>query len=138
MARAREQLATDFEATSDFPHRNARAAQPSGSGSTRDSNNRFTRRRCRQIPLYLQHVLDRASRTDGDGYTEEPDNYNALINAALDFESVLFLTLNYDTLLDDRLFLYWSLDELSDYVGSDPTWALVKLHGSGIGVRRAR
>jgi hypothetical protein len=96
----------------------------------RDSANRFTRLRYRQIPLYLQHLLYEAGRTDGGGYTREPDNYNALINEALEFDDVLFLTLNYDTLLDDRLFIYWPLDSLRSYVASDPIWALVKLHGS--------
>lgn len=96
----------------------------------RDSANRFTRLRYRQIPLYLQHLLYVAGLTDGSGYTREPDNYNALINGALEFDNVLFLTLNYDTLLDDRLFIYWPLESLRSYVASDPMWALVKLHGS--------
>ena len=70
----------------------------------RDAKSEHTRRQYKQIPLYLQHVLNEVSKTDGDGYTRDVDNYNALLNGALEFEKVLFLTLNYDTLLDDRLF----------------------------------
>jgi hypothetical protein len=95
----------------------------------RDSDDAHTKRRYRQIPLYLQDVLYTVGDTNGGGYTTEPDNYNALVNRALELDDVLFLTLNYDTLLDDRLFIYDSLDSLDAYV-SNPKWALVKLHGS--------
>jgi len=70
------------------------------------------------------------SRTDGAGYTQDVDNYNALVNGALEFEKVLFLTLNYDTLLDDRLFSYSPLVDMSSCVLADTRWGLVKLHGS--------
>ena len=69
------------------------------------STNSFTRRRYQQIPLYLQDVLATVSDTSGSGFTTDPDNFNALINAALELEDVLFLTLNYDTLLDCRPFI---------------------------------
>ena len=95
----------------------------------RDATDSYTRRRYRQIPLYLQDVLFTVSDTNGRGYTKEPDNYNALLNRVLPLDNVLFLTLNYDTLLDDRLFIYGSPTSLPSYV-SDPGWALVKLHGS--------
>jgi hypothetical protein len=95
-----------------------------------NSESPYTQRRFRQVPLYLQHVLEYTSNTKGGGYTEEPDNYNGLVNALLELDEVLFLTLNYDTLLDDRLFLYVPLEDLDSYVASDPRWALVKLHGS--------
>jgi hypothetical protein len=95
----------------------------------RDAESSYAQRRYRQIPLYLQHVLLAVSATDGTGFTRDVDNYNALLNEALEYESVLFLTLNYDTLLDDRLFSYSRLKSIDSYV-SDPRWALVKLHGS--------
>jgi hypothetical protein len=95
----------------------------------RDSEDMYAQRRYRQVPLYLQDVFLAASVTSGRGFTTEPDNYNALINKALGLDDVLFLTLNYDTLLDDRLFIYGDLLDLNSYV-SDPKWALIKLHGS--------
>jgi hypothetical protein len=52
------------------------------------------------------------SRTTSGGYTNDPDNCNALINRALELDDVLFLTLNYDTLLDDRLFEYARFNSL--------------------------
>jgi hypothetical protein len=91
----------------------------------RASENPYTQRRYRQIPLYLQEVLNSTR-----GYTPEPDNYNALVNAALEFDTVLFLTLNYDTILDDRIAEYQPLEDLDWYVKTDDRWALVKLHGS--------
>jgi hypothetical protein len=103
----------------------------------RDAESTYAQRRYKQIPLYLQHVLFEVSKTDGSGYTRDVDNYNALVNGALEFEKVLFLTLNYDTLLDDRLFNYSPLVDMSSYVTADPRWALVKLHGSVNWGRRA-
>lgn len=88
------------------------------------STSPYTQRRYRQVPLYLQEVLSEASR-----YTAEPDNYNVLVNAALEMDEALFLTLNYDTLLDGRFAEYGRLDDLDWYVDSD-RWSLIKLHGS--------
>jgi hypothetical protein len=85
----------------------------------------YTQRRYRQVPLYLQAVLSVAS-----GFTAEPDNYNALVNAALELDEALFLTLNYDTLLDGRFAEYWPLNDRDWYVDQDSRWSLVKLHGS--------
>lgn len=89
------------------------------------SPSRFTMRQYRQVPLYLQDVLNQAS-----GYTREPDNYNVVVTTALELDSVLFLLLNYDTLLDSRLFEYAPLTGLDWYVDADERWSLVKLHGS--------
>jgi hypothetical protein len=93
----------------------------------RESTNPYTRRRYRQVPLYLQDVLLTVSRTTSGGYTNDPDNCNALINRALELDDVLFLTLNYDTLLDDRPLRVREV-QLPSF--SDSRWALVKLHGS--------
>ena len=84
----------------------------------------YTQRRYRQVPLYLQAVIN------GSSNQPEPDNYNALVSAALDLDEVLFLTLNYDTILDSRLAQYAPIQDMGWYVQTDPRWALVKLHGS--------
>jgi hypothetical protein len=83
----------------------------------------YTRRRFRQIPLYLQDVLSTVSDSEGSGFTLDPDNYSALTNRTLELDDVLFLTLNYDTLLDQRLFNYGVLRSIDSYVDSDPRWA---------------
>jgi hypothetical protein len=93
----------------------------------RDSTDEYARRRYRQIPLYLHELLMEVSRH----YTTHPDNTDRLINAALALDSVLFLTLNYDTILDLRLALQTGpITSMDDYVREDQKWALVKLHGS--------
>jgi hypothetical protein len=44
---------------------------------------------------------------------------------------VLFVTLNYDVLLDQRLTLQaGAITSMDDYVREDRNWALIKLHGS--------
>jgi hypothetical protein len=64
-------------------------------------------------------------------YTTHPDNTDRLIHAALPLDSVLFLTLNYDTILDSRLALQTGpIMSMDDYVREDHKSALVKLHGS--------
>jgi hypothetical protein len=78
----------------------------------------------------LQELLFRAGRTNGTGYTQHPDNYDALINAALALEDVVFVSLNYDTLLDERLFVYSPLHTLDTYISAEQNWCLIKLHGS--------
>jgi hypothetical protein len=97
----------------------------------RESDDPYARRRFRQVPLYLQELLFNAGRTNGRGFTQHPDNYDALINAALALEDVVFISLNYDTLLDRRLFAYPpGLHSLDAYISPDPNWCLIKLHGS--------
>jgi hypothetical protein len=64
------------------------------------------------------------------GYTPHPDNYNRLISVALDLEEAVFITLNYDTLLDQRLFTYSPLETMDSYTEAGKNWSLIKLHGS--------
>lgn len=64
------------------------------------------------------------------GYTPHPDNYNRLISVALELEEAVFITLNYDTLLDRRLFAYSPLTSMDSYTDAGKNWALIKLHGS--------
>ncbi len=88
------------------------------------------RKRYREIPLYFQHLLlkvSQAGRTD-------PCGYRLLINRTLDLESVTFVTLNYDTILDRLLFEHTTLPgsrpaDIDDYITQDG-WSLIKLHGS--------
>jgi hypothetical protein len=96
----------------------------------RESGDQYARRRFRQVPLYLQELLHNAGRTNGRGFTQHPDNYDALINSALALEDVVFISLNYDTLLDRRLFIYSPLHSLDAYITPDRNWCLIKLHGS--------
>jgi hypothetical protein len=96
----------------------------------RESDDPYARRRFRQVPLYLQELLFNAGRTNGRGFTQHPDNYDALINAALALEDVVFISLNYDTLLDRRLFTYSPLHSLDAYIPPERNWCLIKLHGS--------
>lgn len=96
----------------------------------RDSSDPYARRRYLAVPLYLQHLLFQISRTDGSGYTRHPDHYDALINAVLPLDEVIFITLNYDTLLDQRLFLYSHLHSMDAYIEPGRNWSLIKLHGS--------
>jgi hypothetical protein len=95
----------------------------------RDSTSQYALRRYHQVPLYLQHLLWVAGNLEGDGYTRDPQNYNFLVNHALEFDQPVFVSLNYDTLLDECLAQYsQGYSDVSSYLR--PDWALIKLHGS--------
>lgn len=107
----------------------------------RESENADARWRFRQVPLYLQHLLFEVSKS----YTTDPENYSRLVTGALGagLDNVVFLTLNYDTILDRELFYRTPVgaatgnpDNLTDYVSEEQPWILVKLHGSVNWVRR--
>lgn len=81
-----------------------------------------------QIPLYLNELFGEI----GVHFTKQPDEYNNLVTLALDkVDDVLFLTLNYDTLLEIPLARSFGIDfsNETDYI-SQQGWSLVKLHGS--------
>jgi hypothetical protein len=93
----------------------------------------YDRRRYSSIPLYLQHLLHDVSRH----FTTHPVNYDRLVNATLRSASeVVFVTLNYDTILDGRLSLHSPIAAMDDYVRPGGHWSLIKLHGSTNWTRR--
>jgi hypothetical protein len=99
----------------------------------RDSPHAHRRQQFWAIPLYLQHLLFNCSLwvpASNYGYTIQPDNYNRLITLALELDEAVFVTLNYDTLLDRRLFAYAPLTSLDSYINPATNWSLIKLHGS--------
>ncbi len=80
-----------------------------------------------QIPLYLNDLLGEVSQH----YTTNPYEYSVLVNNCLEkTDAVLFLSLNYDTLLEKALATPGNnFSNESDYI-SNPKWALAKIHGS--------
>jgi hypothetical protein len=93
----------------------------------RDGEHPNDRRIFYSLAYYLQHVLWEVST----GYTHYADNYDLLHRALERFEHVSYVTLNYDTLLDQRLEVLGPVNfgRLNAYV-SHPRFSLIKLHGS--------
>lgn len=99
----------------------------------RDSNHFHRRQQYRAVLLYLQHLLFIISRWNWhaeEGYTARPDCYDRLVSAALELNEVVFITLNYDTILDQRLSMHGDLLNMDSYIGAGENWSLIKLHGS--------
>jgi hypothetical protein len=97
--------------------------------SYRDSSDPVHQRIFNAVPLYLQELLWRISGR----WTERPDWYALLALQALrHFDRVVFVTLNYDTLLDSVLDSIDPLHSIDEFIRLDDKkrWALVKLHGS--------
>ncbi len=81
-----------------------------------------------QTPLYLNHLFGEISTH----FTQKPDEYNILVNAVLPRTTeALFLTLNYDNLLEIPLSRVSGVDfeREEDYL-QNGEWKLLKLHGS--------
>ncbi len=81
-----------------------------------------------QVPLYLNNLFGEISSL----FTKQPDEYNNLVTLATDkLDEVLFLTLNYDTLLEIPLSRNFGIDFASEeqYINENG-WSLIKLHGS--------
>jgi hypothetical protein len=102
----------------------------------RFSNSAFDRMKYWAIPLYLQHLFFQIAQPGyggehGVGYTVHADNYDRLVSATLHLPEVVFITLNYDTLLERSLFTGpWFLNSMESYIETGRNWSLVKLHGS--------
>jgi len=95
----------------------------------RDSPERRIQEQMKEIPLYLQELFGRIS----ENYTDEPVNYNILLDKTLisSMEHIMFITLNYDLLLEKALKMEGVVfNNVSDYIPSGRSWSLIKLHGS--------
>lgn len=88
------------------------------------------RQQFKQVPPYLRDLLWRASYE----YTDTPGTCLQLIYALLADapHHVLFLVMNYDTLLEQALALFPKMDfgNVGSYVREDRQVKVVKLHGS--------
>jgi hypothetical protein len=78
------------------------------------------------LPFYLQEVLFDRDQEFG----AHADNYQRLVAALLPRVEPIFITLNYDTLLDQQLAIVTPIASLDDFVRSERGWSLIKLHGS--------
>lgn len=95
----------------------------------------FIRRQFLQIPLYLNNLFGEV----GENFTKRPDEYNILVNLVLDkVDKVLFLTTNYDTLLEIPLGNIFDFDFANEDQYINDKWSLVKIHGSTNWYRRFR
>src|SRR5579871_2585328 len=93
----------------------------------RDSPHAHERLKYAAAPLYLQELLWSCSRL----YAHSPDNLDRILTSLLTLPEVVFVSLNYDTLLDDRLWAISRPSTLEEYVGVEGrNWSLIKLHGS--------
>lgn len=80
-----------------------------------------------QIPVYLNSLFGEISTH----FTRNPDQYADLVNMALSRSSrVLFLTLNYDVLLEIPLARIHGIDFSNEAQYVSDKWVLTKLHGS--------
>jgi len=91
-----------------------------------NASNPSDKRKALALPWYLQELLWAASRF----YTKNPDNYDVLVSETLRLGDVIFVTLNYDVILDSVLETYSRLKDIDDYVRPERPWDLIKLHGS--------
>jgi hypothetical protein len=78
------------------------------------------------VPPYLQQLLYAVS----DAHHTSAFRYDRLIERLLRLPYAMFMTLNYDVLLDRRLHAHHSLSGFGDYIRRDKNWSLIKLHGS--------
>ena len=96
-----------------------------------DSNSPIVSVHFDHIPAYLRDLLHRVSRN----YSNVPSNFVRLIMNILTPNplDVLFLTLNYDNLLEQALTLFdrgCLFNKITQYIATDRETKVVKLHGS--------
>lgn len=101
--------------------------------SFRDSDDHDDKRTYAAVPLYLQELLVEVGRH----WTTAPDSYQ-LLDSLLrrNFREIVYVTLNYDTLLDGVLARRHPLRTFDDYIRDDARWSLIKPHGSTTWRRR--
>lgn len=93
----------------------------------RDSEHELDQRIYRALPPYLQELLYTVSYS----YTPFPQNYESLVTNLLRLNEVVFVSLNYDVLLDNVLEVVSPGARGMDwYIEEGRRWSLVKLHGS--------
>jgi hypothetical protein len=94
----------------------------------RESHHAHHRHMSLAVPFYLQELLWAVS----EAQYRSADVYDRFIERLLTLPFVVFMTLNYDVLLDRRLNAHHLLSGINDYITTDPdkNWALLKLHGS--------
>jgi hypothetical protein len=90
-----------------------------------------TKKQVWEIPLYLQELF----WTISDKYIiSGRSKFSTLVRRVLDshYQRVLFLTLNYDLLLDKAIseYMNYKFANMDSYIPSGKSWSLVKAHGS--------
>lgn len=92
-----------------------------------DDRNSHLRQMSLALPPYLQAlVLEYSEQLHADA-----ERYSVLIIELLKLQtSILFVSLNYDTVLDSNLGAFSPLDSIGDYVSDSRKWSLIKPHGS--------
>lgn len=92
----------------------------------RDADDPYDRRRFFEIALYLQDLLWQASNPKRVHF----DNTDRLVTVLLrHFDHVCFITLNYDTILDQTLDKLDQISKMGSYIEYG-RWSVIKLHGS--------
>jgi hypothetical protein len=93
----------------------------------RDSTHEHDRRIFRGVLPYLQDLLYNVSHN----FTSFPQNYEALATKLLRLKEVVFISLNYDLLLDNALLTFDPRrSTMGWYIEPSRRWSLIKLHGS--------
>ena len=96
-------------------------------GRYRDSEHEHDRQIFRGVLPYFQELL----YTVSEQFTKFPQNYEVLATKLLRLKEVVFVSLNYDSLLDNALLTFDSTKTGLDwYVRQTRNWSLIKLHGS--------
>lgn len=95
-----------------------------------NSGNRHEKRQLKYLTYFLRHLFTGIS---GNYIKGGPSHYDGLVDQILRRNiEVLFLTLNYDLILEKALESFDSVhfDEVQGYIPKGRQWKLVKLHGS--------
>jgi len=79
------------------------------------------------VPPFLQALLLKYSQN----LDTRCERYGILVDELLKLQApLMFVSVNYDTLLDNRLAAYSPLNTMADYVTTPLGWSLIKPHGS--------